>query len=697
MLFIFKDKGSFYFSAIYTLYIIQEKKRKYIRNTKQKKNEIFLAKKDPTNHNFSTEWSLYWVDFVKDLHADEIVDAKIDIKKRLNLPLDFDDVPKKDLTKSPTDKKVEKKFECEPKPAPEIMPELVSESELNEAIEDIDNISSDAESIIAGLQMEGSLDKFLEKEEREDITPDKDEILMDRISEESFHLHDRIENPSAKVIDSDDDFDSYDQRHSNLHNKTKPPSLIQISEDESDGSELNEESLTLIAVLRILTAFEDYLGSLGPKILDLLSKAIALEKVKPNLADEMLMTEANSVLLELCKEKLTGLLLAEIIEKHKIKGVKKSIKNIKAIVKTIDRKVEEKQESEKLQAAVSSLSTMPAITDQHFENLRKLLPSIISSKSNSNVQQISPSERIRPETGQFSNFGEKSLFSRNNQSIYNEQTDRQNQSNVDLKMAQQKLNLEFSFLNPQNSSRNLASNPGGNNFAINRSQNNSSMNNVYQSQLNSQHNFMDQQNNQQQNQFSHHQMSSDLRQQQQKDIQQNSETSFNQRQSFQQQTQRMSSCEQNQTPFQQMSGNLMPQNLKNWNQSQQNQSRNIQQNNPKKRPSQTNVNQCQDNYKTLKMTSSAADNNFYKTQSPQEKTLENSSMQQVQRSQQQQSNRQSQRNPQNNQQHNQQNPRNQMNLQQRGRPQQQRNQPQQKNQQQQRNLSQQQQQRNQSY
>lgn len=44
-------------------------------------------------------------------------------------------------------------------------------------------------------------------------------------------------------------------------------------EEEDDGP------LTVVAVLRLLTALEEQLGSLGPKVIDLLAKALALEKV----------------------------------------------------------------------------------------------------------------------------------------------------------------------------------------------------------------------------------------------------------------------------------------------------------------------------------------------------------------------------------------------------------------------------------
>lgn len=47
---------------------------------------------------------------------------------------------------------------------------------------------------------------------------------------------------------------------------------------ESKSSQMNE-NLNVIVVLRQLTALENYLGSLGPKVIDLLAAVLKMEKV----------------------------------------------------------------------------------------------------------------------------------------------------------------------------------------------------------------------------------------------------------------------------------------------------------------------------------------------------------------------------------------------------------------------------------
>lgn len=110
-------------------------------------------------------------------------------------------------------------------------------------------------------------------------------------------------------------------------------------QDNLEGAD--GEVVTMISVLRLLTAFEDMLGSLGSKVVDLLSKAVAVEKVRPNLSEELLMSSENSVLLETVKEKLKGLILAGMVQGKREEAIRKAIRNLGEIVRLIDSKPRE--------------------------------------------------------------------------------------------------------------------------------------------------------------------------------------------------------------------------------------------------------------------------------------------------------------------------------------------------------------------
>ena len=65
--------------------------------------------------------------------------------------------------------------------------------------------------------------------------------------------------------------------------------------------------------LRILTALEDLLGSLGPQINIVLSKAITLENNKEGSGNVLLEDQDVAVILQMTKEKLSGQIIAGVL------------------------------------------------------------------------------------------------------------------------------------------------------------------------------------------------------------------------------------------------------------------------------------------------------------------------------------------------------------------------------------------------
>ena len=62
--------------------------------------------------------------------------------------------------------------------------------------------------------------------------------------------------------------------------------------------------------IRILTALEDLLGSLGPQINAVLSRAIVLENNKEGTGNILLEDENIAAILQMTKEKLSGQIIA---------------------------------------------------------------------------------------------------------------------------------------------------------------------------------------------------------------------------------------------------------------------------------------------------------------------------------------------------------------------------------------------------
>lgn len=151
---------------------------------------------------------------------------------------------------------------------------------------------------------------------------------------------------------------------SRYYGREMSPSKIPKYDDKVDEEPEDDGPITVVTVLRLLSALEELLGpSLGPKIVELLAKALALEKVKPNAADELLLNDENCVLFETIKEKLKGLLISDMVERQRIKGVKKAIKNIAGLLHIASNSEKEKQvlESKKDVTALATDKTSTKI------------------------------------------------------------------------------------------------------------------------------------------------------------------------------------------------------------------------------------------------------------------------------------------------------------------------------------------------
>lgn len=139
------------------------------------------------------------------------------------------------------------------------------------------------------------------------------------------------------------------------YGRDMPGSAIPKYEEppEIEEPESNDEPLTVVTVLRLLSALEELLGpSLGPKIVELLAKALALEKVKANSADDLLLNDDNCVLFETIKEKLKAQLMTDMVERNRMKAVKRAIKNIAGVIHLANEREKNKTPEEKQQDAL---------------------------------------------------------------------------------------------------------------------------------------------------------------------------------------------------------------------------------------------------------------------------------------------------------------------------------------------------------
>ncbi|XP_064551449.1 uncharacterized protein CG7065 [Drosophila montana] len=134
-------------------------------------------------------------------------------------------------------------------------------------------------------------------------------------------INDELLNSKYHVHIDDNFFDSFGPIKNN-ENGDK----FNIKFNESAGN------INVIHVLRLLTALEDHLGSLGPSITELLAKALQIFKLHPDKANILLLTSENCAILETAKEKFTGLIISKMLDPVQERALKKAINDTEQLL-----------------------------------------------------------------------------------------------------------------------------------------------------------------------------------------------------------------------------------------------------------------------------------------------------------------------------------------------------------------------------
>lgn len=141
---------------------------------------------------------------------------------------------------------------------------------------------------------------------------------------------------------------------------------------DDEVRDIDDKQLNVISVLGLLTALEDILGSLGPKVIQLMLTAQSMDKTTYNSSCELLEDNENFILFETIKEKLKGLISANLVESKKIDAVKKAIKDMSAIVDQTEKRQEERKKLQ-LAGTASRIVSSPQDTPLRPETTERLL------------------------------------------------------------------------------------------------------------------------------------------------------------------------------------------------------------------------------------------------------------------------------------------------------------------------------------
>ncbi|XP_068154315.1 uncharacterized protein [Drosophila tropicalis] len=168
-----------------------------------------------------------------------------------------------------------------------------------------------------------------------------------------------------------------------VHTLQSVPDRVSPVEEKPDEEEHESPSVNVIHVLRLLTAMEDNLGSLGPHITEMLAKALQTQKVHPDKLNSLILTHENCALLETAKEKFTGLVISKILDSNKERAIKRAINDTNLLLKSVPRTIRKSPNND--------MNLRRASGDPHI-NLRKQSQVDISN----NRESPSSSSRLRP-------------------------------------------------------------------------------------------------------------------------------------------------------------------------------------------------------------------------------------------------------------------------------------------------------------
>jgi len=198
-------------------------------------------------------------------------------------------------------------------------------------------------------------------------------MTNNELEDEKYHVH----------LDKTDEPD--DER--------RPESSIEPQKVSVDVETPVEEPPNVIHVLRLLTALENYLGSLGPFVTEMLVKALQSQKICPQKLHTSILTAENCAILETVKEKFTGLLISHIYDPAKERALKRAINDTERLLQCASKlnkskDIEQLAEKPELQIAKNLPHNLDKPLDK-TELAAKLASSLVSQgKTSINREEL---------------------------------------------------------------------------------------------------------------------------------------------------------------------------------------------------------------------------------------------------------------------------------------------------------------------
>lgn len=245
-------------------------------------NELQRSGVDPSKHDFKPEWISFWTKRMKELYEEDFNKAKEELKNKFDLPEDPPDNIEKAM---PWKNSSRKRYN--------------SSSGMNES---------------------------------PPTAAKKDAIADIKTTWKALTGSDIKDGPKRPLSPWEEESKPHE---SNLHFKRDSKRPKSRSQSPRPDDKLLEDmpirkskTSSLIFVLRKLTVLEEQLGSLTPKVFELLSQSLAFEKRQEDASLDLLFEEENCVFLETVREKLIALLCAGVVPRKMVNTARAAIKHI---------------------------------------------------------------------------------------------------------------------------------------------------------------------------------------------------------------------------------------------------------------------------------------------------------------------------------------------------------------------------------
>ncbi|ENN75956.1 hypothetical protein YQE_07491, partial [Dendroctonus ponderosae] len=314
--------------------------------------ELQAEGKDASKYDFKPEWIVFWGKRMKELSNEELKRRKDGLRKRLGLPEEVQPISFRIGAATVVSKGSSLKETRAPNAPmtalPDIDPDVIVLDDIKDSPkksnkdrshspwESDSSVSrapspkgrrlsrSPADRRRRSMRSRSNDRRSMEKRrssERSRRSPGRTKRTFDRRSPERNKRSDRRSPDRVMYATPRMPMDEFYSSSMMRDSRSATFMLADADNEPDDGEQVN-----IVSVLRLLTALEERLGALGPKIIDLLAQALALEKKEANSSETLLDNEINCVMFETVKEKLKGQLLAGLVDPVQERAFKKAIR-----------------------------------------------------------------------------------------------------------------------------------------------------------------------------------------------------------------------------------------------------------------------------------------------------------------------------------------------------------------------------------